>query len=113
MREVIDAAREVTGPRDPRQRGAAPARRSAELVAASGRIRAELGWEPRKPALADMVADAWAFAQAHPHGYAARPPRSAPDGSARAPKRRTPRSGFGENRVLRGNDLLGERSKGG
>jgi UDP-glucose 4-epimerase len=40
------------------------------LVAASAKIRAELGWEPRKPTLADMVADAWAFAQARPHGYA-------------------------------------------
>ena len=39
------------------------------LVAASERIRSELGWEPRKPALEEMVADAWAFAQAHPHGY--------------------------------------------
>jgi UDP-glucose 4-epimerase len=32
-------------------------------------IRAELGWEPRKPGLEQMVADAWAFAQAHPNGY--------------------------------------------
>jgi UDP-glucose 4-epimerase len=42
----------------------------AKLVAASDRIRSELGWEPRKPALEEMVADAWAFAQAHPNGYA-------------------------------------------
>jgi UDP-glucose 4-epimerase len=39
------------------------------LVAASERIRAELGWEPRKPELAQMIADAWAFAQARPQGY--------------------------------------------
>ena len=39
------------------------------LVAASDRIRSELGWEARKPGLEEMVADAWAFAQAHPNGY--------------------------------------------
>jgi UDP-glucose 4-epimerase len=69
VREVIDAARAVTGREiavreAPRRPGDPPA-----LVAASERIRAELGWTPRKPELAQMVADAWAFAQAHPDGY--------------------------------------------
>ncbi|HEX4807240.1 MAG TPA: UDP-glucose 4-epimerase GalE [Conexibacter sp.] len=73
VREVIDAAREVTGleipvREAPRRPGDPP-----QLVAASGKIRAELGWEPRKPALTEMVADAWAFAQARPHGYAGEP----------------------------------------
>jgi UDP-glucose 4-epimerase len=73
VREVIDAARAVTGleipvRESPRRPGDPPM-----LVAASGRIRAELGWEPRKPTLADMVGDAWAFAQSHPHGYAGEP----------------------------------------
>jgi UDP-glucose 4-epimerase len=39
------------------------------LVAASERIRSELGWEARKPGLEQIVADAWAFAQARPSGY--------------------------------------------
>jgi UDP-glucose 4-epimerase len=75
VREVIEAAREVTGLEIPV--GEAPRRPGDPpmLVAASDRIRAELGWEPRKPALADMVADAWAFAQARPHGYAGEPVR--------------------------------------
>ena len=69
VREVLDAAREVTGAQvpvheAPRRRGDPPM-----LVAASELIRAELGWAPRKPALADMIGDAWAFAQAHPGGY--------------------------------------------
>lgn len=73
VREVIDAARAVTGleipvREAPRRPGDPP-----QLVAASGKIRAELGWEPRKPALAEMVADAWAFAQSHPRGYAGEP----------------------------------------
>jgi UDP-glucose 4-epimerase len=69
VREVIDAGRHVTGleipARDaPRRPGDPPV-----LVAASQRIRDELGWEPRKPELEAMIADAWAWAQAHPDGY--------------------------------------------
>ena len=69
VREVIEAVRRVTGREievreAPRRAGDPPV-----LVAASDRIRAELGWEPRKPGLEQIVADAWAFAQAHPQGY--------------------------------------------
>jgi UDP-glucose 4-epimerase len=69
VREVIEAAREVTGREiavreGPRRPGDPP-----ELVAASERIRAELGWTAQKPELQTMVADAWAFAQARPDGY--------------------------------------------
>jgi len=69
VREVVAAARAVTGREigtneAPRRPGDPPM-----LVASSDRIRSELGWEPRKPALEKMVADAWAFAQAHPNGY--------------------------------------------
>ncbi len=69
VREVIAAAQEVTGAevptRDcPRRPGDPPA-----LVAASERIRSELGWTPKKPSVTEMVADAWAFTQAHPRGY--------------------------------------------
>jgi UDP-glucose 4-epimerase len=69
VREVIAATQEVTGvavkTNEAPRRPGDPAR----LVAASDRVRAELGWEPRKPALEEMVADAWAFAQTHPNGY--------------------------------------------
>jgi UDP-glucose 4-epimerase len=69
VREVIDAAREVTGRtievRESARRPGDPPR----LVAASERVRSELGWEPQKPAIGDMIADAWAFAQSHPNGY--------------------------------------------
>jgi UDP-glucose 4-epimerase len=69
VREVIDVARAVTGGEievreAPRRPGDPPA-----LVAASQLIRAELGWEARKPELEQMIADAWAFAQARPEGY--------------------------------------------
>jgi UDP-glucose 4-epimerase len=69
VREVIATAAEVTGREiptreAPRRPGDPPA-----LVAASERIRAELGWRARKPELAQMVADAWEFASARPDGY--------------------------------------------
>ncbi len=69
VREVVEAGRRVTGleiaARDaPRRPGDPPV-----LVAASQRIRDELGWEPRKPELDTMIADAWTWAQAHPDGY--------------------------------------------
>ena len=68
VREVIDAAREVTGGQIPVvERGRRPGD-PPRLVAAAEKIRAELGWEPRHD-LRRMVADAWAFAEAHPHGY--------------------------------------------
>ena len=69
VREVVAAAEEVTGEtvavqEAPRRPGDPPM-----LVAAGAKIRSELGWEPRKPALAEMVGDAWSFAQARPAGY--------------------------------------------
>jgi UDP-glucose 4-epimerase len=70
VREVIDATRQVTGAEIPvverdRRPGDPP-----RLVAGAEKIRTELGWEPVKD-LTQMVADAWAFAQARPEGYAA------------------------------------------
>ncbi|HTW12715.1 MAG TPA: UDP-glucose 4-epimerase GalE [Solirubrobacteraceae bacterium] len=69
VREVIAAVERVTDQRipaveAPRRPGDPP-----ELVAAGEKIRSELGWEPKKPDLDTMIADAWAFHQAHPDGY--------------------------------------------
>jgi UDP-glucose 4-epimerase len=68
VREVIDAARRVTGREfevreDQRRPGDPPA-----LVATNARAREGLGWAPER-SLDEMVADAWAWHQAHPHGY--------------------------------------------
>jgi UDP-glucose 4-epimerase len=68
VRQVIAAVRRVTG-RDfevrdqPRRPGDPPA-----LVAANAKARAGLGWTPER-SLDEMVADAWAWHQAHPNGY--------------------------------------------
>jgi UDP-glucose 4-epimerase len=66
--EVIDVARRVTGREievreEDRRPGDPP-----ELVAANARARRELGWAPRR-GLDEMIADAWAWHQAHPRGY--------------------------------------------
>jgi UDP-glucose 4-epimerase len=71
VREVIAAVERVTGVNIPaverdRRPGDPPM-----LVAAGARIRAELGFSPVRPELEAMIADAWAFAQAHPRGYEA------------------------------------------
>jgi UDP-glucose 4-epimerase len=70
VREVIAAAEKVAGAsiryvERPRRPGDPPM-----LVAASEKIRAELGWEPRKPDLETILADAWGFHRANPQGYA-------------------------------------------
>ncbi|GAA0817110.1 UDP-glucose 4-epimerase GalE [Spirilliplanes yamanashiensis] len=64
-REIVDAAREVTGAELPVE--VAPRRDGdpAILVASSQRARDELGWVPQKATLADMIGDAWAFYRSH------------------------------------------------
>jgi UDP-glucose 4-epimerase len=69
VREVIEAARRVSGQsipavESPRRPGDAP-----RLVASSEKIRHELGWAPRYPDLADIVASAWEWHRTHPQGY--------------------------------------------
>ncbi|HEY7832464.1 MAG TPA: UDP-glucose 4-epimerase GalE, partial [Ktedonobacterales bacterium] len=69
-REVIEAARRVTGRailavESPRRAGDL-----ATLIASSQRARDELGWVPEKPGLDTMIADAWEWMGRHPHGFA-------------------------------------------
>jgi UDP-glucose 4-epimerase len=69
VREVITAAETITGAPIPTLEAPRRPGDPAMLVAASGRIRSELGWEPEKPSLERIVGDAWSFAQARPRGY--------------------------------------------
>ncbi|HEX2741915.1 MAG TPA: UDP-glucose 4-epimerase GalE [Rubrobacter sp.] len=69
VREVVEAARRVTG-KDieavdaPRRAGDPPV-----LVASSEKIRSDLGWKPEKPELETMISDAWTWMRDHPNGY--------------------------------------------
>jgi UDP-glucose 4-epimerase len=69
VRQVVEVARAVTGHpipavESPRRPGDAP-----RLVASSAAIQRDLGWRPQHPDLADIVASAWEWHQAHPYGY--------------------------------------------
>lgn len=69
VKEIIDVCREITG-RDiraverPRRPGDPP-----RLIAASDKIRAELGWTPKFQDIRQIVRSAWDWHVAHPHGY--------------------------------------------
>jgi UDP-glucose 4-epimerase len=70
VREVVEAARRVTGRSIParpvkRRMGDPPV-----LVASSRRARRELGWQPVHSTLERMLTDAWEWRIAHPNGYA-------------------------------------------
>jgi UDP-glucose 4-epimerase len=67
--QVIAAVERVTGQALPVVTQARRPGDPPELVASAVRIRDELGWVPAKSSIETMIADAWAFAQDHPHGY--------------------------------------------
>ncbi len=69
VREVVEAARRVTGRpvptvERPRRPGDPP-----ELVAAVGRAATVLGWRALHSSLDEILESAWRWHQAHPHGY--------------------------------------------
>ncbi len=70
VREVIEAARQVTGHEipaieTPRREGDPP-----ELYADPSKVIRELGWQPAYPTILPIVETAWNWHQAHPKGYA-------------------------------------------
>src|ERR1700736_4000149 len=69
VKEVIDAASEITGKKIHTEIGPRRAGDPAVLVAASGKIRQELGWVPQFPNVREIVESAWRWHQAHPNGY--------------------------------------------
>ena len=69
VRQVIEAARVVTGAAIPERVGQRRAGDPARLVASSDRIRDELGWAPHFPALVQIIDSAWRWQQRHPDGY--------------------------------------------
>jgi UDP-glucose 4-epimerase len=71
VREVIEAARAVTGQPIPAVDGPRRPGDPPELVAGSAKIRQELGWLPRHPDLVDIVRSAWDWHRTHPQGYPA------------------------------------------
>jgi len=70
VRQVIEAARAVTGHAIPVQETPRRPGDPAFLVASSDKIRAELGWVPNYPELQDIVRTAWDWKRRFPQGYA-------------------------------------------
>jgi UDP-glucose 4-epimerase len=68
VREVVEAARRVTGREIPVREEGRRAGDPPALVAANARAREELGWVPRR-GLDEMIADAWEWHRTHPRGY--------------------------------------------
>lgn len=67
--DAIGACREVTGHPIP---SVVASRRSGDpavLIASSDRARQELGWQPRRTHLKDIIASAWHWHHSHPNGY--------------------------------------------
>jgi UDP-glucose 4-epimerase len=69
VREVIDCCRKLTGRKidiveKPRRPGDPP-----RLIAASEKIKRELGWRPQFESLDSIVASAWKWHQQFPRGY--------------------------------------------
>ena len=69
-REVVEAARRVTGHPIPAPAAARRAGDPARLVASAERAREVLGWSPRYRTLDEMIATAWAWRKDRLHPYA-------------------------------------------
>lgn len=69
VKEVIEAARRITGHPIPAE--IAPRRPGDPdcLVGWAKKAREVLGWKPQYPALEDIIGHAWAWRQKHPDGY--------------------------------------------
>ena len=69
VRQVIAAAREITGHAIPATEALRRPGDPPILVASSEKIRRDLGWQPKYPSIDDIVRSAWDWHRAHPRGY--------------------------------------------
>jgi len=69
VKEVIETAREVSGHPIPAIVGSRRPGDPAVLIASSEKIKQELGWKPRFPALHTIIGTAWRWHSSHPQGY--------------------------------------------
>ena len=69
VREVIEAARRVTGHLIPSEDGPRREGDPARLVASGEKAKSVLGWKPQTTSLDDLIRSAWVWYSAHPNGY--------------------------------------------
>ncbi|MFC6180386.1 UDP-glucose 4-epimerase GalE [Lactiplantibacillus daowaiensis] len=68
-KQMLMAAREVTGQPIPATLAARRPGDPDSLVAASDKARDVLGWQPQYDDVKEIIKTAWAWTQAHPNGY--------------------------------------------
>lgn len=69
VKEIIAAARKVTGEPIPEQIGERRAGDPSTLIASSKKAKEILGWNPSKTEINRIITDAWQWHRKHPHGY--------------------------------------------
>ena len=69
VREVIEAARKMTGHPIPTVEASRRPGDPPVLVASSEKIGKELGWKPKYATLESIIETAWEWHRAHPNGY--------------------------------------------
>ena len=70
VRQIIDAARRVTGHQIPVSLSSRRAGDPAVLIAENKKCRAMLGWKPKFEDVDKIISDAWTWHQKFPQGYA-------------------------------------------
>jgi UDP-glucose 4-epimerase len=69
VKEMIEAARSVTGKEIPAQIGPRRAGDPSTLVASSDKAKKILGWNPARTSVSKIIEDAWRWHSTHPEGY--------------------------------------------
>ena len=69
VQQVLNAAREITGHSIPSEIVGRRPGDVATLVAASDKVRSDLGWIPEHPEISQIIESAWRWHSDHPHGY--------------------------------------------
>jgi UDP-glucose 4-epimerase len=70
VKQVIEAARRITGRAIPARVAARRPGDPPRLIAAAEKAKAALGWRPVRSEIDEIIRTAWAWRQAHPRGYA-------------------------------------------
>lgn len=69
VKEMIDAARRVTGKEIPAEIGERRAGDPSILIASSNKAKNILGWKPTRTSIMKIIEDAWKWHSSHPNGY--------------------------------------------
>ncbi|VBB09852.1 udp-glucose 4-epimerase gale [Lucifera butyrica] len=69
VKEIIEAARSVTGHPIPAKTGERRAGDPSKLVASSAKAKQGLGWQPKRTDIHQIIGDAWNWHRQHPDGF--------------------------------------------